>query len=68
MYNKVKSIEIFPTEAGRFEYMPKNLLDKVYPYIREDKTTIRVHADLNTLEEIYFLCDRYNIRCQKYLK
>jgi hypothetical protein len=67
MYSKIKSVEIFPTDAGVFEYMPRKLLDKVYPYIKEDKATIRIYADLATLKDIYNLCDKYNVRCQKYI-
>lgn len=70
MNKRIKSIEIFPQITGEYdsiEKYPIELLDLVEEYIQEKKITIKVKATHSFMEKIYNVCDKYNIRCQKYI-
>jgi hypothetical protein len=70
MNNNIKSIEIFPQLTGEYdsiEKYPNELLDLVEEYIEENKITIKVKSNHSFMEKIYNVCDKYNIRCQRYI-
>lgn len=66
----IKSIEIFPQLIGRYdavERLPIELFELIYEYIEDNKITVRIKSDYSFMENIYNICDKYNIRCQKYI-
>jgi hypothetical protein len=71
MNNKIKSIEIFPDIFGKYdtiEKFPEDLIFLVEEYIQENKITIRIkNESLTFMRKVFELCEKHNIRCQKYI-
>jgi hypothetical protein len=68
---KVKSLEIFPDIFGKYdsiEKFPAELLEMVEEHIQENKITIRIKFESYVfMKKVFDLCEKYNIRCQKYI-
>lgn len=70
MNKRIKSIEIFPDIFGKYdsiEKFPEELIDLVEEYIFENKITIRIKSEFTFMKKVYNVCEKYNIRCQKYI-
>lgn len=70
MLKPIKSIEIFPQLKGKYdaiERFPDELTELVKSYIHTGKTTIRIYEDQSFMDKVWKVCDRYNIRCQRYV-
>jgi methyl coenzyme M reductase subunit D len=71
MNNRIKSIEIFPDIFGKYdsiEKFPEELMDLVLEHVQENKITIRIkNESLSFMKKVYEICDKHNIRCQKYI-
>jgi hypothetical protein len=71
MNKNIKSLEIFPDIFGKYdsiEKFPAELIELVEEHIQENKITIRIkHESFNFMNKVYNICDKYNIRCQKYI-
>lgn len=71
MNNRIKSLEIFPDIFGKYdsiEKFPEELIDLVQEHINENKITISVKYESFTfMRKVYDVCEKYNIRCQKYI-
>jgi hypothetical protein len=67
----IKSLEIFPDIFGKYdsiEKFPEELMDLVEEHIQENKITIRIKFESYVfMKKVYDVCDKYNIRCQKYI-
>lgn len=71
MNRNIKSLEIFPDIFGKYdsiEKFPEELMDLVEEHIQENKITIRIKFESYVfMKKVYDVCDKYNIRCQKYI-
>lgn len=63
----IKSIEIFMT-PNDLKWKHPNIFSKVEGFIDYDKTTVRINSkNIEFMENVYDVCDKENIRCQRYI-
>jgi hypothetical protein len=70
MNNNIKSIEIFPQLTGEYDSIstfPSELTELIFEYIEDNKITVRIRSTHSFMKKVYNVCDKYNIRCQKYI-